>query len=222
MQVLWRRLIAFGFRLLYNELAWLYDPVSWITSLGLWHAWQWVALPYLLPGGTVLEVGCGPGHLLLGLAASGCHPVGLDLSPAMLRQARRRLHRQGLALALCQGRAQNLPYAAQAFDCVVLTFPAPFVYDPGWIGHLARVLKPSGRLVIVETASFSKHTSVERCLEGLYRATGQRGLAPDLPALLACAGLTAHREKIPVNGTLVSVMLADKQPCEDYRTCTTL
>jgi SAM-dependent methyltransferase len=204
---LWRQLIAFGFRLLYNELAWLYDPVSWIVSRGLWRRWQQVALPYLPRGGTVLEVGCGPGHLLLDLAAAGYRPVGLDLSPAMLRQARRRLQRQGLALPLCRGRAQGLPFLARTFDAVVLTFPAPFVYDPTWIGYLAHVLKPGGRLIVVETASFGGHTPSDRCLEWLYRLTGQRGPAPDLPGLLAGAGLVGWREQVEVDGTVVNLVV---------------
>jgi ubiquinone/menaquinone biosynthesis C-methylase UbiE len=208
---LWCRLVAFGFRLLYNELAWLYDPVSWAASRGLWRAWQRAALPYLagVPASrAVLEVGCGPGHLLADLVADGYRAAGLDLSAAMLRQARHTLRRRGPAVPLCQGRAQALPFAAGSFDAVVLTFPTSYAYDPTWIGHLARVLKPGGRLIVVETTSFGGYTPAERCLDGLYRLTGQRGPAPDLPGLLATAGLTARREKVQVDGTAVSLVVA--------------
>jgi ubiquinone/menaquinone biosynthesis C-methylase UbiE len=206
MRRLWYRLVAFGFRLLYNELAWLYDPVSWLVSKGLWRRWQRTALAYLPAAGTVLEVGFGPGHLLADLATAGYRPVGLDLSPAMLRQARRR----GLALRLCRGRAEALPFAPGIFDAVVLTFPTPFAYDPAWLRHSQRVLKPGGRLVVVEMTSFQKRTTQTRLLEWLFRITGQRGPAPDLLGLLIATGLSAERQQVQVEDTRVSLVLAEK------------
>jgi ubiquinone/menaquinone biosynthesis C-methylase UbiE len=210
MRAIWRLLVVFGFRLLYNELAWLYDPVSWLVSLGHWRQWQRTALAYLPRQGRVLEVGFGPGHLLVDLAAAGYQPVGLDLSRAMLRQARRRLRRQGLPLALCRGRAGALPYATQAFDAVVLTFPAPFVYDREWIRHLARVLRPAGRLVVVEQAWFTRRDPLARGLEWLYRITGQRGSTSHLPSLLAPVGLAARCETVDVDGSRTGLIVADK------------
>ena len=204
---IWLRLIAFGFRLLYNELAWLYDPVSWVVSLGQWRRWQQTALACLPPGGAVLEVGFGPGHLLADLAAAGYRPAGLDLSPHMLRLARRRL---GAAAGLVRGRASALPFAPCAFDAVVLAFPTPFVYDPAWIGHLERVLKPGARLVVVETSSFDRRGLAARCLEWLYRITGQRGPIPDLPGLLGQAGLRARRDSVAVDGATVTLVIAEK------------
>ncbi len=207
---LWTRLIAFGFRLLYNELAWLYDPVSWVVSLGKWRRWQRTALACLPPGGSILEVGSGPGHLLADLAAAGYRPYGLDLSPYMLRLAQRRLRRRAASANLVRGRANALPFAARAFDAVVLAFPTPFVYDPIWIGHLERVLKPGARLIVVETCLFTRRSLPARLLERLYRVTGQRGPAPDLPGLLSQAGLPARRGTIAVDGTAVSLVIAAK------------
>ncbi len=206
----WARLIAFGFRLLYNELAWLYDPVSWVVSLGLWRRWQQTALAYMPAGGSILEVGFGPGHLLVDLAAAGHRPVGLDLSPHMLRLAQRRLRRRGTAANLVRGRANALPFAACIFDAVVLTFPTPFVYDPVWIRHLERVLKPGARLIVVETSSFARRNLSARFLEWLYRITGQRGPIPDLPGLLSQVGLQVWRESVTVGSSTVRLVIADK------------
>jgi ubiquinone/menaquinone biosynthesis C-methylase UbiE len=211
MMRLWRRLVAFGFRLLYNELAWLYDPVSWIVSLGKWQRWQASIWPYLPPAGRILEIGSGPGHLLVELSASGYQVVGLDLSPAMLRLTRRRLGGQGLTTPVCRGRATALPFAPGRFDAVVLTFPTEFVYDPVCIRQLARALKDGGRLVVAETCRFQRRDLLARFLEWLYRITGQRGAAPDLPARLDEADLAARRERVEVNGSSVTIVLAEKR-----------
>lgn len=218
MKTLWRQLVAFGFRLLYNELAWLYDAVSWAVSLGRWRRWQAAIWPYLPPAGLVLEVGSGPGHLLQDLSAAGYLAVGLDLSAAMLSLARRRPRRRGQAVPLCRGRANHLPFAAQTFDAVVATFPTSFVYDPAWMHQVARVLqgpapakgKAGGRLIVVEMASFRQRDPAARCLEWLFRITGQRGPTPDLPALLGIAGLAARRETVAVDGSSVTLVLAEK------------
>jgi SAM-dependent methyltransferase len=91
-QELWIKLIRFGFRLLYNELAWTYDAVSWLVSLGHWRQWQRAALPFVM-GQRVLEIGHGPGHMLAALRAQGVNVIGLDLSPFMGQMARQRFRR---------------------------------------------------------------------------------------------------------------------------------
>ena len=205
----WRRVLAFGFRLLYNELAWLYDPVSWVTSLGRWRAWQRTALDRLPPGGRVLEVGSGPGHLLIDLARAGHTPTGMDLSRAMVRQARRRQRRQGTGGSLCRGHASALPFGPDTFDAIVVTFPTPYVYEAAWIHQARRVLRGGGRLVVVEMAAFRSRDVASRGLELLYSITGQRGPALDLVDLLDGAGFSAWREGADVRGTSVALVVAD-------------
>lgn len=246
MRAFWRRIVKLGFRLLYHELAWSYDLVSWLASRGLWRRWQRAALAFLPAEGRFLEVGFGPGHLLLDLACGPSQtqvgrPVrlahqggasaqawpavrqvfGLDLSPAMLCLARRRLARQTLSVPLVRGRAQALPFASGTFDAVIVTFPTPFVYDPAWIQDLARILRKvrrtgddarrgGGRLVVVEQAEFTGQGLLNRFLEWLYDVTGQRGPSPDLLSRLEEAGLVAWGEMVRVNGTEVRLVVAEK------------
>ncbi len=212
MRTAWHRLVAWGFRRLYNELAWLYDPVSWLASLGLWRRWQQAACLFVPgPGSQVLELGFGPGHLLLALARGGYQVTGLDPSPAMVRRAACRLHRAGQPALVCRGRAGNMPFAPGLFDAVVATFPTPYIYESACLQHLARVLRgPGSRLIVVEQATLQRRTVPARGVELLYQATGQRGPAPDLVALLAQVELRAWRESVPVEGTVVGLVVAEK------------
>ncbi len=172
----WWRLVHFGFRLLYHELAWTYDAVAWLVSFGKWRAWGRTALPYLV-GERVLELGHGPGHLIPSLRQHGFDPVGLDLSPQMGRRARRRLRQTGPSPPpRLQARAQQLPLAGATFDSVVATFPTPFIIQPATLVEVARVLRPGGRLVVVAGARLTGRDPLSRLLEGLYRITGQRNI----------------------------------------------
>ena len=65
----WWALVTFGFRLLYNEMAFTYDWVSWIVSLGQWRAWQRSALEHITapPGTRVLELAHGTGNMQIDL-----------------------------------------------------------------------------------------------------------------------------------------------------------
>jgi ubiquinone/menaquinone biosynthesis C-methylase UbiE len=169
----WHRIIRFGFRLLYNEMAWSYDAVSWIVSLGHWREWQAAAIPYL-SGDSVLEIAHGPGHILLALNNAGFRVMGLDISAYMGRQARRRIEKRGAKIPLVRGRAQNLPYKSGTFDNVLITFPTRFIIDPETTKSISRILKSNGRLVIVPEASLTGRGAIYRFIECLFVITGQR------------------------------------------------
>lgn len=155
-------------------------------------------------------MGSGTGHVLESLLIGGYQPVGLDPSPMMLRQAQRRLSRQGLAGLLCRGRAENLPFTDQAFQAIVCTFPTAFIHDPAWLAEAMRVLQVGGKLIVVEMAYFSGRTLPPRCLEWLYQITGQRGPTPDLVHLLDGTSLKVQRESVNMNGSMVNLILAVK------------
>lgn len=147
----WWRFVQWGFAQLYTNFAWAYDAVAWVVSRGQWQRWGRAALPWI-EGEQVLEIGSGPGHLLVTMAGKGYAVFAIDASPQMLRIAQRRLRRQGATAGLVQGRAQTLPWPAACFDSVVMTFPAGFVLHPQTRKEVRRVLRSGGRLVIVDGA----------------------------------------------------------------------
>lgn len=169
--MLWKKLVNFGFRLLYNELAWTYDIVSWLVSLGDWRAWQQAALPFV-QGPDVLEVGHGPGHMLLALRQAGFQVVGLDLSPYMGRQAQKRLG-DG-PIPLIRGNVLALPLETAVFDTVLATFPTDYIVDPMALLNVSRVLRGNGRFVIIPEGHLTGRGPLNRFIEWLYTITGQR------------------------------------------------
>ncbi len=190
---LWWRLVQFGFRLLYNEMAWTYDLVAWTVSLGQWRNWQRAALDHLnvRPGAQVLELAHGTGNLQLDLFAAGYQRIGLDLSPFMGRIARRKLHRHHLQAPLVRAQAQRLPFPNESFDAIVSTFPAPFIIEHQTLCEAARVLKSGQRLVIVASGILTGGGLLKDTLETAYRITGQRGPWPvSLQERFAQAGFT--------------------------------
>ncbi len=179
----WRpRIILWTFDLLYRNTA-LYWLASTIPFAGRWRVWQRLALPRLR-GDTVLELGCGPGWLLADMVAAGYQCQAIDASPAMVRGAQHTLRRRGLAAAgtaIALGRAQALPYPDAAFDCVVSTFPAPYIADPATLREVARVLRPGGRLIIVEGAHLLPHGRGLRVLVAIQRAVYGRAVVDGPP-----------------------------------------
>lgn len=169
----WRRIVRFGFRLLYNEMAWTYDIVSWLVSLGEWRNWQEAALPFV-HGQRVLEIAHGPGHMLLALAHPERSVFGLDASPTMGRLAVRRIARVSLPVALVRGQVQKLPFPAQIFDTVFSTFPTEFMSEKKTMEAVYRVLRAGGRYVIVPEGHLTGDGLVERFIAWLFTVTGQR------------------------------------------------
>ena len=201
------------FGLLYNHLAWTYDWVSWVVSLGKWRHWQRAAIPRLT-GKRVLEVAFGTGNLLIDLLQAGYRPCGLELSPYMAGIAGKKLQRRGLAAPLCLGRVQMLPFAHQTFDSVVATFPTDYIYDPAFLIEVERVMQPSGTLVIIPGAYF--HNPLARFLvEWLYLIAGQRGSRPTGERLFEGTGMSMRYEEDRDRASVVQVIVVTKKSREE-------
>ena len=209
------RLLRLAYGLLYNQLAWSYDWVSWVVSAGQWRSWQRAVLPYLR-GRRVLEIAHGTGNLLLDLVSLGFEPVGLDLSPAMGRLASRKLRRRLSALRLpvplLRARVEALPFAGETFPSLLSTFPADFFIQPQVIAEYFRVLQAGGVLVCVPAAQITSLAPFDRWATWLFRVTGQGAGAWFAPVVerYAAAGFQARQEQVRLPRSLVTVIVAEK------------
>ncbi len=169
------RLWRFLFRLLYNEFAFAYDLVSYSVSLGQWSAWRRTALRHLPPAddGLVLELAHGTGHLQVDLIRAGYQTVALDLSAQMGRLARRKLRRARLPADLVRGDALKLPCKSNSVSAIVCTFPTPFIYSEPALAEMARVLRPSGCVIIVLVGQLRSGRLLPALISRLYRLSGQ-------------------------------------------------
>jgi demethylmenaquinone methyltransferase/2-methoxy-6-polyprenyl-1,4-benzoquinol methylase len=97
--------------------------------------------------GRVLDVACGTGLVTRELVRRGCSVVGLDQSPDMLAEARRRLP----DVRFVAGEAERLPFADREFDALTFTYLLRYVDDRlATMRELARVVRPGGRIGMVE------------------------------------------------------------------------
>ena len=101
----------------------------------------------------VLDVGCGPGATALAFAARTASVVALDLTPAMLEQARHEAQARGLAnLRFELGNAAQLPFPDASFELVTSRLAAHHVAEPqAMVRGVARVLAPGGLFLLSDT-----------------------------------------------------------------------
>lgn len=189
------QLLHLTFTALYYPLAPLYDKISYYSFLGQWPKWQQATLPRI-QGKRVLEVGCGTGALLTEILKRGYKAYGVDASPRMLAQARKRLAAAGFSDRLVQGKVQQLPFPDDSFETVISTFPTEYIIDLESLNEIQRVLYPGGRLIIVDMANLKPFNLPAKILLWLYRnllGYGRPG-APGFNLPLAQAGLIRRDE----------------------------
>lgn len=202
---------------LYDELAWAYDLVSWVVSLGRWSSWRLSALDSLA-GQRILEIGFGTGELLSAMAERGWEPVGLDASQAMHRVTARKLARRGLDVPRVSGLTQAMPFPDESFDFIVSTFPAGYILNSATLCEAARMLRapdPStgeggGRLVVVGLVVSVDLPAWRKAMQLLFGVQGGSVLG-QFTGLAQAAGL--HVEFLdPGSGRIrVPVVIAERQ-----------
>jgi demethylmenaquinone methyltransferase/2-methoxy-6-polyprenyl-1,4-benzoquinol methylase len=197
-----------------------YDRVGALMSFGQDPRWRRALVDAVAPapGMRILDVATGTGMVAFALAQRGATVVGLDQSEAMLGGARARLARTpqlAERLAFVSGEAEALPFADGEFDALSFTYLLRYVDDrAATMRELARVLKPGGRIAMVEfgvpanpllRACWRFHTRVGlpligRAISREWYAVGRflgpsieqlHAAEPDIPGLWRAAGLAA-------------------------------
>ena len=144
-------------RSMFDRIAGVYDGMNTAMTAGLHHGWRERAADRaeLEPGEAALDVCCGTGDLALALAARvGPYGrvIGSDFSEPMLDLAREKASERGVSQARFEwADALSLPYDDESFDAVTVGFGVRNLADLELgVSEMGRVLRPGGRLVILE------------------------------------------------------------------------
>jgi len=141
---------------MFDRISGVYDLMNSAMTAGLHHQWREraVDLARVGSGSDALDLCCGTGDLTLALRhriGPDGRVVGADFSEGMLEIARRKSGDQGLPVEFAWADALDLPYGDRSFDAVTVGFGARNLADlDQGLSEMARVLRPGGRLVILE------------------------------------------------------------------------
>ena len=133
---------------MFDRIAPVYDVMNHVMTAGLDRRWRKLAAEEVVwPGDRVLDACCGTGDLAVAAEQRGGRVVGLDFSEKMLERARKKSG----AIEWVQGDALALPFGDGEFDAATVGFGVRNLADlEGGIRELARVLKPGGKLAVLE------------------------------------------------------------------------
>jgi ubiquinone/menaquinone biosynthesis C-methylase UbiE len=170
-----RKFTLYFLKLLYNDLAWAYDFIASIVSLGNWYNWVKTVIP-LIEGRNILEIGHGTGHLQKELHHSSFSTFSIDQSLKMGKIAKKRLNNNHINNSCIVGKAQHIPFPSNHFNSVVATFPTSCIFERDSLKEIKRVLIPGSDLIILLAAWISESSIPGALLAKIYHLTGQ---APD-------------------------------------------
>jgi demethylmenaquinone methyltransferase / 2-methoxy-6-polyprenyl-1,4-benzoquinol methylase len=147
-----------GIRAMFDAIAPRYDFLNRLLSLGIDRRWRTFAVSQLcIPaGGRALDLATGTGDVALEIAAQtppSVQIVGSDFTQGMLVRGREKIERSGHAqrILLVNAPCEALPHPAAVFDGVTIAFGIRNVVDrDAGLREMFRVLKPGGRVVILE------------------------------------------------------------------------
>ena len=153
-----------------------YDAVSWLLSFGrASRVRRTIAdLANVEEGQSVLDVGCGTGTLALELrdrAGAGGEVYGVDASPEMIAVARRKAAKRDADVQFEVGLIERLPYADARFDralCTLVMHHLDEHLQQQGLREIARVLKPGGRVLVVDFDGSSGGSFLGHLFSGLH------------------------------------------------------
>jgi demethylmenaquinone methyltransferase/2-methoxy-6-polyprenyl-1,4-benzoquinol methylase len=141
---------------MFNNIAGKYDFLNHFLSMGIDKLWRKNAINSLkhLKAPHILDVATGTGDLaIMAHKLLGAKVTGVDISVEMLKVAEKKINEQGLdnVISVAEGDSENLPFDDNTFDAVTVAFGVRN-YENLHKGllEMARVLKPGGRMVILE------------------------------------------------------------------------
>jgi demethylmenaquinone methyltransferase/2-methoxy-6-polyprenyl-1,4-benzoquinol methylase len=140
---------------MFDRIAGVYDVMNSVMTAGLHHRWRERAadLARVGPGTRALDVATGTGDLAIALARRGGQVVGSDFSEGMLERARAK----SADVVWEQANALALPYPDDAFDAATVGFGARNFSDlQAGLAEMARVVRPGGRVVVLEITTPTK------------------------------------------------------------------
>ena len=133
---------------MFDRIAPVYDAMNRVMTAGLDRSWRRLTVEAVVqPGDRVLDACCGTGDLAVAAEREGGIVTGLDFSPRMLERARRKSD----TVTWVEGDLLALPFADDSFDSATVGFGVRNVADlEAALSELRRVLRPGGRLAILE------------------------------------------------------------------------
>jgi demethylmenaquinone methyltransferase / 2-methoxy-6-polyprenyl-1,4-benzoquinol methylase len=142
-------------RAMFDRIAGVYDVMNSVMTAGMHHRWRRRAadLATLAPGDEALDVATGTGDLAVELATRGARVTASDFSEEMLVRARAKQP----AITWEWANAQDLPYETGRFAAATVGFGARNFSDLALgVSEMARVVRPGGRVVILEITTPQK------------------------------------------------------------------
>lgn len=134
---------------MFDRIAPKYDALNRVMSVGMDQRWRRRALDLIdvVEGDLVVDLACGTGDFCELVENRGATVVGVDFALQMLKQGRAR----GLEFSSVQGDGEWLPFRTASVDVVTCGFALRnFVSLKGVLAEVARILKPSGRVALID------------------------------------------------------------------------